>query len=283
MFKFLYILLSFLIFLFSCSRITDPLYTNQGIDKSIAGYWVNSTDNSESDLSSSYRNGYKISEDGSVFSLGVEWSTGKLSVIGAFPYKILFAQGGNIGLELQPNGLNQDGVHTGKFVVKNDMIEFLADGESYFPLAQGKFFRSGEGSVIAGSIQTEFSVDINTNSFSNAQVSKMPSAYAEFSEQDNKFYISSRSEDDELINISLENFSGIGKYQFEKASMNSLEYADLSSDCCIFVVSSVMDSTRYGELEVTSYSDINKRIEGNFHIKVDYLEFQGGQFNIPIY
>ena len=253
------------------------------VDSLLVGEWVliDSTSDYIPTLSIS---GYQITRNGYLIHLAIESSTGKLAVIPFYyPDSIVAVDGHFMVLINAMNGGLQ--LDSGKYVLTDSQLTFI-----YHEHYSRTYTRSRLWAQLAPPIVSELSTIVNGDTIINNKVHPYPSAYAEYSISDSAETLTIHSMTGLWfrgikIEMTINNFQGIGSYMLGGNSGNEGQYIGLSGD---YYVLFQTDSMYTGMVNIDVWDTVNNRCEGTFEFTaVSYYgntkTLSAGKFRVPVF
>ncbi len=274
------------ILLLSCESLTENNAINE-IDKRIVGVWYNTAPtNLENGPKLSY-NGIEITEDGTVYDLGINLRTGSFDYLltennkEKITRKILFAKKNKIKYEsysYQPSFPN----------TTTSNSEYALDDEALF-IFSNKYYKTELSKKIIQPTTSNFSITLTDNNVTDykltaSSVVNYPNVFA--FKNANSLSIKSMLNDTYFIDITLNNFTGVGEYNEENIDIAVSILQDdmvLVSDKNDYNFSVLLNITGYNESNnLTGTLDFTMKPKNDSQY-LSILKFNNGKFTIPIY
>jgi hypothetical protein len=272
------------VLLLQCTRDKNPIYHWGTIDPDLVGSWYNM------ETQVAYGNppvsikGIEILGDGSINTLAVEWSTGKIQVSSARPVaRFMNAIEQKCSVKIFPQGMLPERIYESNYRIKNSRL-YLGnqDQPGAFSWFNDFYEKTTPGEIVTQPIHSEFEVTMDDYHFRNSAFSSSPSAYFRYLSPENDTTISILAyENNQHLNIYLERFTGQGTYLLGSETNGRADYYT-SGGCCIAIIST--DQYPYaGSITINNFDLSNKRCSGTFNFTIDDQSFTNGRFDIPVY
>lgn len=279
----IYVLLAFFV---ACNIDKSPLKTDTGIDPAIMGDWYyEATGTIAGDIIVKAIYGVRISQEGAIFPLAVEISTGKLTQLSGAPIgKFLFAQNGRFSLKVYRLGFEfvpQTPVNSTYHVSSQQLIFETSTENGRITILYKKYLKSKIGDIVTEPVQTHLEMMMGSELNANTEISAIPSAYSGYYENDSIIIIRATTQRGYVILFDLEDFNGTRIYQLgsETSGRATLYYA---TGDMIWVIST--DEHPYtGSITIENFDIMNRRCSGTFYFKIGNQTFTNGVFSVPIY
>lgn len=270
------ILILYILTFISCDLISSDEEITE-IDSKIIGEWYYITYYGQGTGPTERISGIQIKQNGQVFRLAIETSSGQLSIsdpnsIG----KIKTANNGSISYSSYGSGFSVGGNHKSSYEVKGDSLLFNLSNDGQIPLNQF-YIKSEIGEQITEPVESDFQINRgNEYIFVNAPISSAVSSYAYLFNIDSSFVIVAAGSN-EFYHIRITRFEGVGEYD-----RNSVEISHESfSGDFILGIGSYSDSSVIN-LRINKYQE-SKRISGELNFTIEHTQFTDGMFSIPVY
>ena len=256
----------------SCNLLDS---NDQEIDSRLIGEWVAKVTPIQANVPKEFISGIQIRENGQVYLLAIETSTGKLKLDSDSIGILLKASNNSLIYENHQIGMLLSSKSKGSYTIKNDSL-FLLTESGYF--IDGNYKRAKLNSIITTPIKSQFTINIDGEEFTNDNISRYPSAYAYLT--DGKLTIISRGNDKNYkyigIHINVDNFIGIGDYNESTTEI----FYEIGGEDVIMVTSTEFDSS---EIYLNVEKIDNKQISGEVNFKIGNTVFSNGIFDVPLY
>ena len=258
--------------LVSCNLLDS---NNHEIDSKLIGEWVYKEIHNQAYGPKEFISGIQIRENGQVYLLGIETSTGKLKLdsdsIGIF----LSASDNSLVYENHQIGMLLSSESKGNYIIRGDSL-FLFNEFGY--LFDGKYKRAKLNTIITSPVKSQFSININGEEYLNEIISRSPSAYAYL--LNNKLYIISRGNNKKNkyngFHIEISNYTGFGEYDISSTEI----FYEVGGEDVIIVTSTEFDSSQI-YLKIETIDDT--QISGKLDFKIAEVLFSNGIFDVPVY
>jgi len=277
--------LSFLAgFSFHCTTDKAPLAPYGTIDENLVGAWLYRKVRPYPGLPTEIIYGFLISEKHKMYDLGVEWSTGRLSLLPLPPQAtIANACNGDFEIRLEPNWMPVRESYAFEYRIDGNELFFMNLAPSIF--ASDHYRRSKLGEKVATPVSTEFEVQIDSMHYRNMGIYIFPSAYTGFDPQQDDTVLTITAYRYEnnytIIKIRLGHFAGSGVYELGSETNGNANYEIIIGH----QISSISTSqqSHAGSVTIENFDQTNKRCSGTFSFEAEGYSFRDGSFDVPVY
>jgi hypothetical protein len=264
------------------SNCSDPVSYSE-IDNRLIGEWylIDTLHNSYPSPNLSFF-GIQFNIDNDVKLLGIETSTGRVSIWKDNYKTLISAKRGILILQYFLNGIGMT-TDTSNYSFENDKLIIKSNhGNTIFK-------RTGLGVQIFNPLTSNLSVKVDSVIFENDKISNYPSAFiAKYSPS--KLLLNATM-DSSLLNVNtnittlkiiITNFNGPGNYEI--LSENGIYFIYYLQ----FFLQYLSDSVSTGNITITEYNEINNICSGTFYFNANdggngSIELKDGIFTVPIY
>ena len=275
-----------LAFFVACNIDKSPLKTDTGIDPAIMGDWYYETTGTiAGDIIVKAIYGVRISQDGAIFPLAVEISTGKLTQSWEAPIgKFLFAQNGRFSLKVYRLGFEfvpQTPINS-TYHISSQQLTFETSTENgRITILHKRYLKSRIGNIVAEPVDTHLEMMMGNEWFTNALIYPMPSAFAGYFENDSTLIIRAISQRRYVILFDLEDFNGAATYQLGNETSGRATLYPTTGD--VIGVISTDEHPYAGSIIIENFDIMNRRCSGTFYFKIGQIAFTNGIFSLSIY